>query len=58
MGPSSAFAQAVALLGDVVIRWRRLRGSVRQQAVGTAPTIPAAQPQGRLPTLKMPPKKS
>lgn len=54
MNLSSAFAQVVALVGNAAIRWRRLQGSVDQQAVGTAPTIPAARPQGSLPTLKMP----
>jgi glucose/arabinose dehydrogenase len=54
MNLSRAFADAVALVGDATIRWRRLRGSVSEQAVGPAPVIPAARPQGRLPTLKMP----
>src|SRR5882724_10437908 len=54
MSPSSVFAQLVALVGDAAILWRRLQGSVQQQAVGTAPTIPAARPQGKIPTLKMP----
>jgi len=54
MGQSSVFAQMVALIGNAAIQWRRLQGSVRQQAVGAAPTIPAARPQGRIPTLKMP----
>jgi glucose/arabinose dehydrogenase len=48
-------ARAVALVGAAAIRWRRLRqGTVGTQAVGSAPQIPAAQPQGRIPTLKMP----
>ncbi len=54
MNQSSAFAQFVALIGDAAIAWRRLQGSVREQALGTAPTIPAARPQGSIPTLKMP----
>jgi glucose/arabinose dehydrogenase len=54
MGQSSAFAKAVALIGDAAIFWRRLQGSVHQQAVGAKPIIPAARPQGRIPTLKMP----
>ena len=54
MGLSSVFAHVVARVGDAAILWRRLQGSVRQQAVGTAPVIPAARPQGRIPTLKMP----
>ena len=51
---AQVFAQVVARVGDAAILWRRLQGSVQQQAVGTAPTIPAARPQGRIPTLKMP----
>ena len=54
MGLSSVFAHVVARVGDAAILWRRLQGSVRQQAVGAAPVIPAARPQGRIPTLKMP----
>lgn len=54
MSLSNVFAQVVARVGDAAILWRRLQGSVRQQAVGTTPTIPAARPQGRIPTLKMP----
>jgi glucose/arabinose dehydrogenase len=49
------FARIVAVVGDAALRWRRLtQGSVGQQAVGAAPVIPAARPQGLLPTLKMP----
>ena len=54
MNLSGAFAQLVARVGDMAIAWRRLQGSVAHQAIGTAPTIPAARPQGRIPTLKMP----
>ncbi len=54
MSVSGVFAQMVALLGDATILWRRLRGSVDQQAIGATPTIPTARPQGRIPTLKMP----
>ena len=54
MSQSGVFARMVALVGDAAIRWRRLQGSVHQQAIGTTPTIPAARPQGRIPTLKMP----
>ena len=48
------FARAVALVGAGAIRWRRLGGTVLTAAVGTAPQIPAARPQGSIPTLKMP----
>ena len=54
MAVYDVFARAVALVGAGVIQWRRLQGTVRTPAVGTAPQIPAARPQGRLPTLKMP----
>jgi hypothetical protein len=54
MSQSGVFAQMVALVGEAAILWRRLQGRVHQQAVGTTPTIPAARPQGRIPTLKMP----
>jgi glucose/arabinose dehydrogenase len=48
-------AHVVALVGATAIRWRRrLHGEVREPAVGPSPTIPAARPQGRVPTLKMP----
>jgi hypothetical protein len=53
-GTSSVLAQLVAIAGEAAVAWRRLRGSVREQAIGTAPTIPAARPQGAIPTLKMP----
>ena len=54
MAVYDVFARAVALVGAGVIQWRRLQGTVRTPAVGTAPQIPAARPQGRIPTLKMP----
>ena len=54
MGLSGVFAQMMALIGNAAIQWRRLQGGVHQQAVGVSPTIPAARPQGRIPTLKMP----
>ena len=54
MSLSSVFARGVAWVGGAAILWRRLQGSVKQQAVGATPTIPAARPQGSLPTLKMP----
>jgi glucose/arabinose dehydrogenase len=54
MSLSDAFGHVATLVGGAALAWRRLRGSVREQAVGTAPTIPEARPQGRIPTLKMP----
>ena len=47
-------ARAVALVGAGAILWRRQGGRSPAQAVGTTPQIPTAQPQGRIPTLKMP----
>ena len=46
--------RAVALVGAAAIQWRRWQGTVDTAAVGAAPQIPAARPQGRIPTLKMP----
>lgn len=54
MATYDVFARAVALVGAAAIRWRRRRGSVQTAALGTSPEIPAARPQGRIPTLKMP----
>jgi len=48
-------ARAVALVGVAAIRWRRMLGqTATTPAWGRAPQIPAAQPQGAVPTLKMP----
>ena len=54
MSQSSIFSRLVALVGEGAIMWRRLQGSVPQQAIGATPTIPAAKSQGAIPTLKMP----
>jgi glucose/arabinose dehydrogenase len=54
MSLSGIFAQFVALLGGAALRWRRLQGDAPAPAWGSAPTVPAAKPQGALPTLKMP----
>ena len=54
MNLSDTFARWVALVGDAAIQWRRLQGGEPQPAIGAAPTIPPARPQGRIPTLKMP----
>ncbi|ACB34744.1 glucose/sorbosone dehydrogenase-like protein [Leptothrix cholodnii SP-6] len=51
---AQVFARVVARVGDAAILWRRLQGGAQAQALGSTPTIPAARPQGRLPTLKMP----
>ncbi len=54
MATYDVFARAVALVGAGAIRWRRRRGNVQTAALGPSPEIPAARPQGRIPTLKMP----
>ena len=49
------FARIVALIGATTILWRRLlQGAAQQPAWGSTPVVPAAKPQGSLPTLKMP----
>ncbi|MFO1069777.1 MAG: sorbosone dehydrogenase family protein [Geminicoccaceae bacterium] len=50
---SQLMARAVQAVGDVLVAVRR-KDQPGQQAVGTAPAIPQAKPQGSLPTLKMP----
>ena len=55
MSLSGVFAQIVALIGAGAVRWRRrLEGGADEPAWGGTPAIPAAKPQGRIPTLKMP----
>jgi glucose/arabinose dehydrogenase len=54
MGFSELFAQVVAQIGGVTVMVRRMQGTPREQAVGSAPAIPPARPQGNIPTLKMP----
>jgi glucose/arabinose dehydrogenase len=55
MSVSSIFARTVAVIGAAAILWRRqLGGGTKEQAFGATPTIPAAKPQGNVPTLKMP----
>jgi glucose/arabinose dehydrogenase len=52
---SFIFARIVALIGALTVVWRRMLGAASHpQAVGPLPTIPAAKPQGSIPTLKMP----
>ena len=48
MSQSNSFAKVVAMVGNAAIQWRRLQGSVSEQAVGATPIIPAAKPQGLL----------
>src|SRR5712664_4604185 len=54
MSLSGIFARIVALIGAAAVAWRRLQGGAHEPAVGAMPAIPAAKPQGSIPTLKMP----
>src|ERR1700691_4442526 len=54
MSLSGIFAQIVALIGAAAVFWRRLQGVAHEPAWGSAPVVPAAKPQGSIPTLKMP----
>ncbi|MEY8875895.1 MAG: sorbosone dehydrogenase family protein [Leptothrix sp. (in: b-proteobacteria)] len=47
-------ARGAAAIGDVAIAWRRRQVGTQTQALGRSPAIPAARPQGRFPSLKMP----
>jgi len=47
------FGRIVALIGSVTVLLRRREGAAHAPALGTAPAIPAAMPQG-IPTLKLP----
>jgi hypothetical protein len=51
---SSIFARVVALVGGTALVIRRLSDGAPEPAWGSAPAIPAAKPQGAIPTLKMP----
>ena len=53
MGFMSVVAKVVEGIGAVIVSVRH-KGAVVPQAMGTAPSIPMAKPQGSLPTLKMP----
>jgi glucose/arabinose dehydrogenase len=54
MSMSSIFARVVALVGAGALQWRRMQGTQPKAAWGSAPVVPAAKPQGAIPTLKMP----
>src|SRR6201982_4263205 len=54
MSLSGIFARIVALIGAAALFWRRLQGVAPEPAWGSAPVVPAAKPQGSIPTLKMP----
>src|SRR3954453_18033360 len=51
---SDIFAHVVALVGRTMLVARRLRDGAPAPAIGAAPAIPEAKPQGSLMTLKMP----
>ena len=54
MSFSDIFARGVAVVGGAALQIRRLTGGTPEPAWGNAPAIPAAKPQGAIPTLKMP----
>src|SRR6201991_2734341 len=54
MSSAAVFARIVALIGAAALVWRRRQGPAPKPAWGSAPVVPAAKPQGSLPTLKMP----
>src|SRR5258708_24759773 len=54
MSLSGIFARIVALIGAAAVLWRRLQGVPHEPAWGSAPVVPAAKPQGSIPTLQMP----
>ena len=54
MSFSTLFARGVAVIGGAALQMRRLTGGSPEPAWGSAPAIPAARPQGSIPTLKMP----
>jgi len=51
---SDIFARVVALTGGTALVMRRLTEGSHEPAWGSSPAIPAAKPQGSIPTLKMP----
>jgi glucose/arabinose dehydrogenase len=51
---SDIFARGVAVIGGTALQIRRLTGGTPEPAWGRKPVIPAAKPQGAIPTLKMP----
>jgi glucose/arabinose dehydrogenase len=51
---STIFARGVALIGGAALHMRRLTEGSPEPAWGSTPAIPAARPQGSIPTLKMP----
>ena len=54
MSFSTLFARGVAVVGGTALLFRKMTGGTPEPAWGSAPAIPAARPQGNIPTLKMP----
>jgi len=54
LGFSEVFARGVSLVGGGALVMRRMTQGAPAPAWGDAPSIPAARPQGKIPTLKMP----
>ena len=54
MNSSKLLARAVTVVGGMARLRRRVRDGAPTPAWGSAPKIPPAKPQGKLPTLKMP----
>jgi glucose/arabinose dehydrogenase len=54
MSLSGIFARIVAVIGATALLWRRLQDASPAPAWGSSPVVPAAKPQGSIPTLKMP----
>jgi glucose/arabinose dehydrogenase len=54
MSLSGIFGRAVALIGGATVLLRHRDGGPQEPALGSKPVIPAAKPQGSIPTLKMP----
>lgn len=54
MDTSAIFARFVALVGAAAVAIRHSGDGPRPPVFGTKPEIPAAKPQGSIPTLKMP----
>ena len=54
MSFSAVFSRMVAVVGGTALQLRRLTQGSHEPAWGSSPVIPAARPQGAIPTLKMP----
>ncbi len=54
MSLTGIVGEVVALVGAAAVKLRHGKQGTLPQAVGAQPSIPAAKPQGAIPTLKMP----